>query len=197
MIKIQILKYKIFETTITNLLPGTQLSCTWCILRPLLVGENLQSVQGENVITQDFKRTSICQSYVDVSPSLSCIFSPSIQRGWGRVGSGGHSFSGEITPSEQTAFQCLAGQLTSNDASKWKFPQITLQLAKKGSPALSPLLDSLQYIRPAGKTFANPYEGFQVQKKKYTWTLHILLPWLKFTMTSAPALLLNEPDQPF
>ena len=81
MIKIQILIYKIFETTITNLLPGTQLSCTWCILRPLLVGENLQLVQGENVITQDFKRTSICQSYVDVYRVSSHLLSREVEGG--------------------------------------------------------------------------------------------------------------------
>ena len=71
MIKIQIVQDKIFETTITNLLPDTQLSCTWCILPPLLEEENLQSVQGENVISDD---SSPKVSNVHRSANLTSMF---------------------------------------------------------------------------------------------------------------------------
>ena len=45
-----------------------------------------------------------------------------------------------------------------------KYLKNTVQLNKKGNPSLSPLLDSLQYILPSGKSAVSPFEGFQVFK---------------------------------
>ena len=67
------------------------------------------------------------------------------------------------------------------------------QLDKKGSSTLSPLLDSLEYIRPAGKSAVSPYDGFQVIKRR-----NMCEPCDFFASaikTSTPALLLDESDQ--
>ena len=71
--------------------------------------------------------------------------------------------------------------------------KVFFQLDKTGSAALSPLLDSLEYIRPAGKSAVSPYEGFQVNKRK-----NMCEPCNFFASaikTSTPALLLDESDQ--
>ena len=52
---------------------------------------------------------------------------------------------------------------------KTKYLNTIVQLDKKGNPSLSPLLDSLQYILPSGKSAVTPYDGFQVNKQTAKW----------------------------